>query len=75
MAGSSFTIKAEYERQDVVLEPGRIHLPADDTRVFPGPGLENRKIKFHKRIQGGECREAGGACIVESEEGFEPTFG
>ena len=60
----------EDERQDVVFELGRIHRPADDARGFPEPGFEGRKIKFHKGVRGGECREAGGTCIVESVRGF-----
>ena len=37
----------EDERQDVVLELGRIHRPADDARGFPEPGFEGGEIKFH----------------------------
>ena len=42
----------EDERQDVVLELGRIHRTADDTSGFPKPGFEGGEIKFHARIRG-----------------------
>ena len=61
----------EDERQDVVLELGRIHRPANHTRGFPEPGFESRKIKFHKGVPGQKCRKAWTICIVESVEGSE----
>ena len=49
----------EDERQDVILELGRIHRPANDTRGFPEPGFQAGEIKFHKRIRGTSVNKPG----------------
>ncbi|OQB02246.1 MAG: hypothetical protein BWY25_00675 [Chloroflexi bacterium ADurb.Bin222] len=40
----------EDERQDVILELGRIHRAADDTGGFPEPGFESAQVESHAQM-------------------------